>query len=434
MTRLVVRHTSSGIPARFTRPASAGLALAIVALATVWLVDAVQQRHTAEARSDRVAELRQIATLAASERRLVLQNKGHSTPMLVSRIDDGARNLVLLLGNVSGLGASDEAAISVGAVPSHAARAAADLTRVRKAATEALADEEQAALRAPYRVSPVAVAEVVSAAFVLVVGSLLLFWVALGRPRRRADVHYHAQVEQLSVQARTDSLTQLGNHRAFHDDLTAAITARTERGQPFTLMAVDLDGLKRINDTKGHPAGDAHIKSVADCLRSVVDGEGTVYRTGGDEFMVILPGRRNWHGLTLAYTIDQATKTATGSRAVSIGLTESLRTEPRQLLVRQADVALYEAKRTRLSAVTYHPGLGVTEEAQENGGPSREQRTLAAALARAVDAKDVGTRGHSETVAQLCVAIGQRLQIPPRRARAPPPRRASPRRGQDRRR
>ena len=60
---------------------------------------------------------------------------------------------------------------------------------------------------------------------------------------------------------------------------------------------------------------------------------------------------------------------------------------------------------------SYHPGLSPAAKGNEEEGPSHEQRALAAALARAVDAKDVGTRSHSETVAQLSVAIGQRLRI-----------------------
>ena len=138
-----------------------------------------------------------------------------------------------------------------------------------------------------------------------------------------------------------------------------------------------------------------------------------MYRTGGDEFMVILPGRRAWHGLNLAARIDQDTRARTGGRAVSIGLTESIATEGRHLLMNQADIALYEAKRTRLSAVAYHPGLSPAVDGDRDDLPSHEQRALAAALARAVDAKDAGTRSHSETVAQLCVAIGERLQIEP---------------------
>jgi HD-GYP domain-containing protein (c-di-GMP phosphodiesterase class II) len=171
--------------------------------------------------------------------------------------------------------------------------------------------------------------------------------------------------------------------------------------------------LKKINDRAGHPAGDTQIRKVGDTLREVVGADGGVYRTGGDEFMVILPGRRAWHGLNLAARIDQVTRARTGGRAVSIGLTESIETEGRHLLMNQADIALYEAKRTRLSAVAYHPGLSPAVDGDRDDLPSHEQRALAAALARAVDAKDAGTRSHSETVAQLCVAIGERLQIDP---------------------
>jgi HD-GYP domain-containing protein (c-di-GMP phosphodiesterase class II) len=79
--------------------------------------------------------------------------------------------------------------------------------------------------------------------------------------------------------------------------------------------------------------------------------------------------------------------------------------------VGQADLALYEAKRTRLNAVVFNAGLATSDAPRLAHGPSRDQRALAAALARAVDAKDVGTQSHSETVAQLCVAIAERLGI-----------------------
>ena len=148
--------------------------------------------------------------------------------------------------------------------------------------------------------------EIGAAALAAIEGPLLLFWV-VRRHRRRVERRHQRRVDQLSAQARTDTLTRLGNRRAFEDDLGITIAARAETAQPFTLMAIDLDGLKRINDQNGHPAGDAQIRKVADCLREVVGAEGSVYRTGGDEFMVILPGRRNWHGLNLAARSTRST-------------------------------------------------------------------------------------------------------------------------------
>jgi HD-GYP domain-containing protein (c-di-GMP phosphodiesterase class II) len=136
-----------------------------------------------------------------------------------------------------------------------------------------------------------------------------------------------------------------------------------------------------------------------------------VYRTGGDEFMALLPAQRGWHALTIANNIQRGAQRATGRRALSIGITESTKTEGRRLLLHQADLALYEAKRGKLTAVSYHRGLEPRTVEGDSATPSQQQKALAAALARAVDAKDAGTRNHSETVAELCVAIGAQVGV-----------------------
>jgi len=187
------------------------------------------------------------------------------------------------------------------------------------------------------------------------------------------------------------------------------IEKRNATGKPFSLLAFDLDGLKRINDGVGHAAGDSYIRSVAECLRDGVGASGTVYRTGGDEFAAILPDARGWNALTIAHDLQRSTHGATGRRALSIGITESTKTEGRRLLLHQADVALYEAKRGQLLAVTYHAGLEPDTGSGATDAPSQQQKSLAAALARAVDALDAGTRNHSETVAELCVALGTKM-------------------------
>ena len=232
----------------------------------------------------------------------------------------------------------------------------------------------------------------------------------LRQARKPRAAERNAELERLEAEARTDSLTGLGNHRAFHHDLALEVQRRARTGSVFALMAIDLDGLKQINDAQGHQAGDLYLKRVSDIARLATGGEGTVYRTGGDEFMILLPGSRNWNALALANRLERLTREAVGRRALSIGLTESTGTEARHLLIHQADTALYEAKRTKLTALTYHPGLTSTTDVAATT-PSHHQRTLAAALARAVDAKDAGTRSHSETVAELAVAIGKALRI-----------------------
>ena len=225
------------------------------------------------------------------------------------------------------------------------------------------------------------------------------------------------ELARLVSEARTDSLTRLANHRAFHDLLAAEIDRRNNTGSAFSLMAVDLDGLKAVNDTFGHHAGDAHIVRIAQALQSEVGQSGTVFRIGGDEFMILLPNLRNWHAINLAHRIHAATASEAGARALSIGVTESKSTEHRNVLIRQADLALYEAKRARLAVVAYQPGLEPTAADPNAGGLSAHLKALASALARTVDAHDHGTSSHSEIVAELAAGIaaahgidGQRLE------------------------
>jgi diguanylate cyclase (GGDEF)-like protein/putative nucleotidyltransferase with HDIG domain len=245
--------------------------------------------------------------------------------------------------------------------------------------------------------------------------ALLLGLSALARVIRRAAGlgpilrSEGSEIERLKRAVRADALTGLANRRAFEDDLAKLIEDRNKTGRPFSLLAFDLDGLKQINDAVGHAAGDSYIRGVADCLRDGVGSSGTVYRTGGDEFAAILPGARGWNALTIAHDLQRSTHGAAGRRALSIGITESTKTEGRRLLLHQADVALYEAKRGQLLAVSYHAGLEPDTGAGPTDAPSQQQKSLAAALARAVDALDAGTRNHSETVAELCVSLATRM-------------------------
>jgi diguanylate cyclase (GGDEF)-like protein len=419
-----MRHMFTLSPKRLGRALLAPAAVALTALACLWMVQGAIHAHTDSERGARADLLQTAIDIAHHEQGLVAANKGNFSAARAREIDADSGRLMQLLRAADhawgqgrpmrGLSSKYGTDILLADSPSHARNATAALAAVSRAATGALAVERVAALADRPSSGILADIELGAAALAALEGPLLLFWV-FRRHRRRVERHHQRRVDQLAAQARTDTLTRLGNRRAFEDDLGTTIAARAETAQPFTLLAVDLDGLKKINDRNGHPAGDVQIRKVADSLREVVGGEGSVYRTGGDEFIVILPGRRAWHGLNLAARIDQDTRARTGGRAVSIGLTESIETEGRHLLMNQADIALYEAKRTRLSAVAYHPGLSPAVDGDRDDLPSHEQRALAAALARAVDAKDAGTRSHSETVAQLCVAIGERLQIEPTR-------------------
>jgi diguanylate cyclase (GGDEF)-like protein len=300
-------------------------------------------------------------------------------------------------------------------------RSEVDSSVARERAFRFLADLRLTATRAETQIqrgagvwpaTPIQHLELADLAFVALLGLIALVRQVLRSAGLSQRTPWHSsELERLTHVARTDSLTGLGNHRAFQDDLSTAIEQRNAAGTPFSLLAFDLDGLKQMNDQDGHPAGDAYIRTVAYTIRDTLGSQGVVYRTGGDEFMAILPDARGWHALTLAHAIQRASSHRTGRRALSIGITESTKTEARKLLMHQADLALYEAKRAKLLAVSYHPGLEPRESTGGATGPTQHQKALAAALAQAVDAKDAGTRNHSETVAELCAAVGQRLGI-----------------------
>lgn len=83
----------------------------------------------------------------------------------------------------------------------------------------------------------------------------------------------------------TDEMTRLNNRRSYDEDLKELRKGRL--ADTFVLFSIDINGLKKANDTKGHTAGDELIKGAANCLTIATGNQGKVYRTGGDEFMVI---------------------------------------------------------------------------------------------------------------------------------------------------
>lgn len=96
-------------------------------------------------------------------------------------------------------------------------------------------------------------------------------------------------LHRLEHASRTDALTGVGNRRAFDETLQAALSAASRQGHDVTVVAVDLDGLKRINDTEGHAAGDAALLALVRAFYIALRDEDTIFRVGGDEFVILLP-------------------------------------------------------------------------------------------------------------------------------------------------
>jgi diguanylate cyclase (GGDEF)-like protein len=98
------------------------------------------------------------------------------------------------------------------------------------------------------------------------------------------------RAEQLSQLALTDDLTGLPNRRHFQEHLTAELARVGREGVPVSLLLLDVDDFKAVNDTLGHPAGDSVLVELAGVLRDGVRLADIACRTGGEEFGVILPG------------------------------------------------------------------------------------------------------------------------------------------------
>ena len=169
---------------------------------------------------------------------------------------------------------------------------------------------------------------------------------------------------RLDAMARLDPLTQLPNRRSFEEHLEQA-TARARRsGRPLTLVFLDLDGFKRINDTLGHAAGDQVLVEVAQRLKSCVRTTDHVSRLGGDEFTVILEESgtaddRLAQCERLLGALSQPHALAGGSVVAtpSLGVAVYLPGEALPALRARADAAMYEAKRAGKACLRWAPGV-----------------------------------------------------------------------------
>lgn len=154
--------------------------------------------------------------------------------------------------------------------------------------------------------------------------------------------------------AHTDPLTELGNRRRFDDLLTLAVERAHQDGLPVSLLALDLDHFKAINDAHGHQCGDAVLQATAKALREAVRGEDIAVRLGGEEFAVLLPGTDGPGAAMLAERLRAAVEDlqVAGDDGAVVRVTTSVGIATLQgtdftgaELVAFADGALYRAKR-----------------------------------------------------------------------------------------
>jgi diguanylate cyclase (GGDEF)-like protein len=121
--------------------------------------------------------------------------------------------------------------------------------------------------------------------------------------------------------------------------------AAAQRGAPLSVLLLDLDGFKLVNDQRGHAEGDRILIAVADALRSEVRGSDVAVRYGGDEFLVILPGGDELSALSLAERLLPRIRELIGASIGIAGYSEDM--ADGYDLIREADNRLYTSKRNR---------------------------------------------------------------------------------------
>ncbi len=149
--------------------------------------------------------------------------------------------------------------------------------------------------------------------------------------------------------ARIDALTGLPNRRTILELLAERI-AQVAEGTPCAVLALDVDYFKQINDRLGHPAGDACLRTIAALIAANIRSEDRAGRTGGEEFVVIMPECTSDVARSVGERLRKAIETAGVRHAsgqpvtVSIGVAVAAAREEVESLLERADRALYRAK------------------------------------------------------------------------------------------
>jgi diguanylate cyclase len=163
------------------------------------------------------------------------------------------------------------------------------------------------------------------------------------------------ELEKARSESRTDGMTGIYNRKAFDSHLDELVEKNIGSNAPFSLLMLDIDDFKKVNDLYGHQTGDRVILAITNKCRQSIRGEDFLARYGGEEFVIILPGASLENAIKKAeaicksiastrYYLDDVAGNPTLSVTVSIGVSSFQRADTTATVTQRADKALYAAK------------------------------------------------------------------------------------------
>lgn len=177
------------------------------------------------------------------------------------------------------------------------------------------------------------------------------------------NARMYQQVEAMAV---TDGLTQLYNHRRFQEILDSEFKRAQRYNTPLSIMLIDIDRFKSINDTKGHPVGDEVLKRIAGLIKRFIRDTDYPCRYGGEEFVLVLPNTSTREAVIIAERIRKSVEKSTfilnNKEELFITISIGIATYPqdareKQELIDKADKALYFAKESGRNQTQTYEGL-----------------------------------------------------------------------------
>ncbi len=171
---------------------------------------------------------------------------------------------------------------------------------------------------------------------------------SLARLVQKKTCHLEKALKEITKLATIDKLTSINNRYKIDDILSAEVEKAKETNRPFSVIMIDIDDFKRVNDTFGHHQGDVVLKEIALTLKEQMAEKDILGRWGGEEFLVVLKDQEKNDAIGLAErcrkALEYADFTGVDKLTGSFGVAEYQQGESQNMIILRADQALYRAK------------------------------------------------------------------------------------------